>query len=206
MLFRKIKNKFLHYRKTLFYCVCVVLGGITGFYAVREQPASAAASLTSRTIEVRFSPKGGCTELITRAISEATKEIYVAVYSFTSPPIAEALLAAKKKGVKVCLLYDDGEYDRGKAPQVDKLAGSIDYLKKDDCTGYAHNKLIVIDGKSVLIGSFNFDINAEEKNRENVMYIRNDRQLAKKYIDNWQKNDKRIRERKKTGKKKKKKK
>jgi phosphatidylserine/phosphatidylglycerophosphate/cardiolipin synthase-like enzyme len=48
----------------------------------------------------------------------------------------------------------------------------------------AHNKVIVIDGETVLTGSFNFTKAAQEKNAENLLIIR-DPALAAQYTQNW---------------------
>jgi len=48
----------------------------------------------------------------------------------------------------------------------------------------AHNKIIIIDGETVLTGSFNFTKAAEEKNAENLLIIR-DKAIAEKYTSNW---------------------
>ena len=48
----------------------------------------------------------------------------------------------------------------------------------------AHNKVMVIDGATILTGSFNFTKAAESSNAENLLVIR-DPALAQKYTDNW---------------------
>lgn len=48
----------------------------------------------------------------------------------------------------------------------------------------AHNKVMVIDGETVVTGSFNFTKAAEEKNAENLLVIR-DKSIAEKYTCNW---------------------
>jgi phosphatidylserine/phosphatidylglycerophosphate/cardiolipin synthase-like enzyme len=50
----------------------------------------------------------------------------------------------------------------------------------------SHNKLIIIDQETVITGSFNFTKAAEEKNAENLLIIKS-KELAKPYIDNWNK-------------------
>lgn len=55
----------------------------------------------------------------------------------------------------------------------------------DSAHPIAHNKVIVIDGETVITGSFNFTKQAEEKNAENLLVIR-DKTLAERYIKNWQ--------------------
>jgi phosphatidylserine/phosphatidylglycerophosphate/cardiolipin synthase-like enzyme len=48
----------------------------------------------------------------------------------------------------------------------------------------AHNKVMVIDSRTVITGSFNFTKAAEESNAENLLVI-DDAELAKKYTQNW---------------------
>jgi phosphatidylserine/phosphatidylglycerophosphate/cardiolipin synthase-like enzyme len=49
----------------------------------------------------------------------------------------------------------------------------------------SHNKVMVIDGETVITGSFNFTKAAQEKNAENVLIIR-DQALAAQYTQNWE--------------------
>ena len=53
------------------------------------------------TLKVYFSPKGGCTDAITKEIDQAKTEIFIQAYSFTSAPVAKALVNAHKRYVKV---------------------------------------------------------------------------------------------------------
>ena len=53
----------------------------------------------------------------------------------------------------------------------------------------AHNKVMVLDGKTVITGSFNFTKAAEEKNAENLLILEN-AELAKIYMENWEKHRK----------------
>ena len=43
---------------------------------------------------------------------------------------------------------------------------------------------MIIDGETVITGSFNFSKAAEERNAENLLIIR-DRELAGRYTANW---------------------
>jgi phosphatidylserine/phosphatidylglycerophosphate/cardiolipin synthase-like enzyme len=46
-----------------------------------------------------FSPNGGCTQAVVSALNTAQKSILVQAYSFTSVPIARALVDAKRRGL-----------------------------------------------------------------------------------------------------------
>lgn len=54
----------------------------------------------------------------------------------------------------------------------------------DSAHGIAHNKIIVIDRETVITGSFNFTKAAESNNAENLLILKN-KDLAKQYIENW---------------------
>jgi phosphatidylserine/phosphatidylglycerophosphate/cardiolipin synthase-like enzyme len=57
-------------------------------------------------IEVHFSPNGGCTDAIVKEIHEAKKSVLVQAYSFTSSPIAKALVSAKGPGMRIEVILD----------------------------------------------------------------------------------------------------
>src|ERR1700719_1972285 len=57
-------------------------------------------------VSVRYSPKGGCTEAVVLELGRARHEILVQAYSFTSKPIAQAMVDAKMRGVHVEIVLD----------------------------------------------------------------------------------------------------
>jgi len=135
--------------------------------------------------KVCFSPNGGCTESIVKEITNAKSEILVQAYSFTSAPIAKALTDAFKRGVKVEAILDKSQRkERYTAATFLVNAGIPTFI--DDKHAIAHNKIMIIDRETVITGSFNFTKAAEEKNAENLLIIK-DKELAKVYIDNWNK-------------------
>jgi phosphatidylserine/phosphatidylglycerophosphate/cardiolipin synthase-like enzyme len=134
--------------------------------------------------EVYFSPKGGCTEAIVRELDRATNTILVQAYSFTSTNIARALVQAHRRGVKVSAILDKSQKkERYTSATFLKNQGIPTWI--DAAHAIAHNKVIVIDGATVLTGSFNFTKAAEEKNAENLIVLR-DGELARRYTTNWQ--------------------
>jgi phosphatidylserine/phosphatidylglycerophosphate/cardiolipin synthase-like enzyme len=140
-------------------------------------------TLNNTPAQVYFSPKGGCTEAIVKQISNAKSEILFQAYSFTSAPIAKALISAHKRGIKVeCILDKSQRTD--KYTSVTFLANSGIPTFIDEQHAIAHNKVIIIDRETVITGSFNFTKAAEEKNAENLLIIKN-KDLAKVYVENW---------------------
>jgi phosphatidylserine/phosphatidylglycerophosphate/cardiolipin synthase-like enzyme len=135
-------------------------------------------------IQVYFSPRGGATEAVVSALDQATNDIRVQAYSFTSAPIAQALVQARRRGVKVTVILDQGQATE-EYSEADFLAHNKIRTLIDAQHAIAHNKVILIDGYLVLTGSFNFTRAAEEKNAENLLVI-NDPILAREYDANWQ--------------------
>ena len=70
--------------------------------------ANASTAINSgSSFDVGFSPNQGSLQLVLKSIASAHKSIHVAAYSFTSKPIAEALLQAAKRGVDVEVIADE---------------------------------------------------------------------------------------------------
>jgi len=136
-------------------------------------------------VEVFFSPKGGCTEAIEKALGQARGTVLIQAYSFTSAPIAKAVVDAHKRGVKVQVILDKSQRTE-KYSSADFFAHAGIKVQIDDKHKIAHNKVTVIDSNTVITGSFNFTKSAEEGNAENLLVIRS-KDLAAKYIDNWNK-------------------
>jgi phosphatidylserine/phosphatidylglycerophosphate/cardiolipin synthase-like enzyme len=131
-----------------------------------------------------FTPGGSCTDLIVKALGEARSSILVQAYSFTSAPIAKALLDAHKRGLRVEVILDKSQRTE-KYSSADFLANQGVPTTIDAEHAIAHNKIIIIDGEVVITGSFNFTKAAQEKNAENLLII-HDKALAAQYTKNWQ--------------------
>jgi phosphatidylserine/phosphatidylglycerophosphate/cardiolipin synthase-like enzyme len=137
--------------------------------------------------EAYFSPHGGATDAIIRELNKAKSSILVQAYTFTSAPIAKALLNVHKRGVKVEVILDKSQRTQ-KYSSATFLYNQGIPVKIDAQHAIAHNKVMIIDGETVITGSFNFTKAAEEKNAENLLVIR-DKKLAERYIKNWEEHE-----------------
>ncbi|TXH35338.1 MAG: phospholipase D family protein [Rhodospirillaceae bacterium] len=146
---------------------------------VQSAPAGAAPSIATC-----FTPGQDCTAKIVSTIAVAKDQIRVQAYSFTSAPIAKALAAAHRRGVDVQVILDKSQatarYTGATYLQNAGIPVSIDFK-----VAIAHNKVMVIDGRTVITGSFNFTAAAQEKNAENLLVIQ-DPGLARQYLANWE--------------------
>lgn len=138
----------------------------------------------SETYEIRcsvmFTPGQNCTQRIINRINAAKKSILIQSYSFTSQKIADALINAAKRGVTVILIVDKSQQ---KNTLILKMAQHFPVFI-DRVAGIAHNKVIIIDSKIVLTGSFNFTQAAQYRNVENSVELIS-LEIAKKYTEQW---------------------
>lgn len=133
---------------------------------------------------VRYSPRGGCTAMAVEAIGGAKTSIRLQGYGFTSLPIADALTEAHRRGVDVQIVLDrSNSGDVHSQAKACATAGIPVWI--DAHHAIAHNKILIIDGKTVLTGSFNWTAAAESSNAENLLLI-TDPELARRYTLNWQ--------------------
>ncbi|MDQ3186486.1 MAG: phospholipase D family protein [Pseudomonadota bacterium] len=141
------------------------------------------------TVQVAFTPGDDAGKLIAEAINHAQHQVLVQAFSFTHRKIADALIAAKHRGVDVKVVADKDQTHRIPTSVIAKLvAGGVPVFIDSEHTG-AHNKVMVIDagssGTTVITGSFNFTHAAQYKNAENVLLIRGNPMLTGLYLKNW---------------------
>lgn len=123
--------------------------------------------------EVYFSPQGGAQKRIVELISEAKQSIDIAMYGFTSPEIASALVKANKRGVQIRIVLDRTQA-AGRESQSDYLQEHGLNVRLDHQKGIMHNKVGIIDKTILITGSYNWTRSAEDTNQENCLVITNE--------------------------------
>lgn len=148
---------------------------------VSSKPIST-ASPGSGDISVYFPRAGQDAEgqLISQ-LSASQKTLDVAIYEFTDTKIADAIAAAKKRGVTVRLISDrecSSEAAPKKALGIVKAAGIP--IKINSHQGIMHLKVSIIDDSITTTGSFNYTKSAQSENDENLVVI-NNTQISQQY-------------------------
>jgi len=131
-------------------------------------------------IRVFFSPKGGAAEEIIKQIDNAESYIDIAMYSFTYEPIAEAIIRAKNRRVKIRILMDKVQ-SQGKYSKYEFFLDNEIAVIQDRRAGIMHNKIAVIDGKVLFTGSYNWTKSAKERNEENLLEFIGEEEIIKVY-------------------------
>lgn len=149
---------------------------------------SAAPQDKRANVEVLFAPTGDKRILQNRIADEigaAKKEVVVAMYQFTSTRIADALVRAKKRGIDVRVLID-GCQEADSGPWDDAIQalekggvsirrvfadGNKKKGRNDNQRARFHHKFCVIDGERVIAGSYNWTVQGDEDNHENLLIL-----------------------------------
>lgn len=135
-------------------------------------------------VSVCFVPESPCEGAVIDAINSAKTSIRMQAFQLSLHPIAEALIAAYKRGVDVKVIVDYTEYQTLNKVPNDLLAAGIP-MWIDHPANVAHNKLIIIDNARIVGGSFNYTKKAETENAENVLFV-DSPELAGWYTSNWE--------------------
>jgi phosphatidylserine/phosphatidylglycerophosphate/cardiolipin synthase-like enzyme len=159
----------------VFLAMLLSIGVAWFLFAVQRKPP---------VISVFFTPGDKITNEIVAALGQAKQAVLVQAYLFTSAPIGQALVNATKRGVHVQVILDSNSKTNDKYSSADYLAHNHIRCFLDDAHAIAHNKIMIIDGETVITGSYNFTKAAEERNAENLLII-HDPAVASKYVTNW---------------------
>lgn len=144
------------------------------------QPGYALAATTAL-----FSPGGGVRPRIIAEIDQAQSTIDIAIYSFTADAIRDALIAARNRGVVIRIIADSSQADEAGA-EIATLEKAGFQMKRTSglSGGIMHNKYMIIDGKLLVTGSYNWSASAENNNYENAVFIQGS-SLIQKYTDDF---------------------
>ena len=122
-------------------------------------------------VSTYFSPDRGTKDIVVGFINRCETDLLVAVYSITHDEIVDALIAAHQRGVKVRVLMDKLQASNRYADDERMLQAGIP-VKTGGVSGLMHDKFAVDGDRAVGTGSFNWSVNADERNAENFVIIR----------------------------------
>ncbi|MGV3524892.1 MAG: phospholipase D-like domain-containing protein [Candidatus Sericytochromatia bacterium] len=131
-------------------------------------------------IETYFAAEGRVAGKVAEALNKASQSIHFMAFSFTHDGIGEVVAQKLGAGVQVRGVFEKvGSGTQYSEFGALKAAGAD--VRTDGNSKILHHKVFVIDGKTVITGSFNFSDSADEKNDENLLIIE-DAALAQQYL------------------------
>lgn len=137
-------------------------------------------------VENYFAPETEVAPIIAREIARADEEILFLAFSFTNSDIGEAVIERADAGLQVYGVFESIGSDAGSSYYNDFRRTNLPNLQvlKDANPRIMHEKVIVLDGDTVIFGSFNFSNNANDSNDENIMIVRN-KEFATFFVDEF---------------------
>ena len=152
--------------------------------------AVAAPLPATGTVEALFTPWDDAEGAVVRALFAARRSVHVQAYLLSSRSIARALQDAHERGVAVEVLADREMVTKGDKSLVPKLAAEGIPVWLETRYAIAHNKVLLIDALGahgvVITGSYNFTWSAQARNAENLLILRDNPALVRRYLENWQ--------------------
>lgn len=142
--------------------------------------------------EIYFSRSDPVAHVIVREINAAKKSIHLLMYALTDADIANALVAAAKRGVDVRIVFDrtqGAEKNSLSDELIAELGPKRAVYRNGKGRGVMHEKMAVFDGLTVTLGSYNWTNNAKANNWENLIILRDARlatECTTEFIRVWQ--------------------
>ena len=136
--------------------------------------------------ECYFFPNPKNEQRVVNMFRTCKKTLDIAIFTFTRDSIAQAILEAQQRGVKVRCIGDDGN-SKVKGSDVRLLASvGIPCKTDNNFRFHMHNKMAILDNSVVITGSFNWTTQAVNKNQDNILFIE-DKNIANQYTEYYNK-------------------
>lgn len=118
---------------------------------------------------VAFSPGEMGLELISRELRGANKSLDICVFTITDNRLSDTIIDAQRRGIAVRVITDnDKQFDDGS--DIARLVRADVPTRFDPDTDHMHHKFAIVDGQSLITGSYNWTRGAT-RNHENVTVL-----------------------------------
>ena len=157
--------------------------------AVPGNPSNPGNGQTSAWLTVYFTNpnppdqiNSGIDQFVVPEINKAQKSIDVTTFDLTLPSFVDAVAAATQRGVQVRIVYDGKNGSQtlvaGQSPTgqdynpipILQKAG-VQLVNGGRSNGLMHDKIIIIDGRVLFMGSWNMSYNDTFRNNNNLLQI-----------------------------------
>lgn len=135
-------------------------------------------------VEILFAAEDEVMDELVPLIAHSRDNIKFMAFSFTHDDLGDAMLAKAADGVDVSGIFET----RGSKTEYSELPKMVCQglaVRQDGNPRTFHHKVIIIDDRIVITGSFNFSDNANDSNDENVIIV-NNADIAQQYLQEFQ--------------------
>jgi phosphatidylserine/phosphatidylglycerophosphate/cardiolipin synthase-like enzyme len=122
-------------------------------------------------VDTFFSPDDGVLAAVVPVLESARESIYFLAYSFTSNQMGEIIRQKAEAGITIAGVMDDEQVRSNQGTEFDPFRQSDLDVRIDGIDGLMHHKVFIVDEQIVVMGSYNFSQNAEERNDETLLII-----------------------------------
>jgi mitochondrial cardiolipin hydrolase len=133
--------------------------------------ANSALSISSKptsTSDAYFSPGDTCRNVIIQQIRSAVNQLQICVFTISDDMITDAIVTSHKRGTRIKIITDnDKSLDEGS--DIEQLANAGIAVKMDRTPNHMHHKFMLVDGKALITGSYNWTRSAARFNHENIL-------------------------------------
>jgi len=146
---------------------------------LEDQVDELESQLEIEYIDSSFSRTEDTCQILCNLIDHAGSSIKIMVLLITEDTLADALIDAHNRGVDVIVIIDD-DYQYTSGSEYTRIRDSGIDIRTDNRSGLMHHKVMIIDWKILVIGSYNWSQSAEDSNDENVIIL-NSEKIAGEY-------------------------
>lgn len=145
--------------------------------------ANSALSVTNKptsTSDAYFSPGDTCRNVIIQQIRSAVNQLQICVFTISDDLITDAIVTSHKRGTRIKIITDnDKSLDEGS--DIEQLASTGIAVKIDRTPNHMHHKFMLVDGKALITGSYNWTRSAARFNHENIL-LTNEAGVVKSFM------------------------
>ena len=154
------------------------------------KPVDHNVTVGTTPFEVFFPKNDKATTRVAELVASAKTSIHFMAFQFTGGAIADAVVERAAHGVEVKGVFENNGACAGAFPQISAAPGNVElsrwtFGRIQGLRNFLHHKVFILDGKTVVLGSFNFSQSADDANDENLLVV-TDPGLAKSFEDEYQ--------------------
>jgi mitochondrial cardiolipin hydrolase len=133
---------------------------------------------------VYFSPGEGCQQAIIAELESASNYVDICVFTISDNVISRAIDACHKRGINVRIITDNDKMD-DRGSDIRELRDNGLNIRMDQTSNHMHHKFAIIDGHTLITGSYNWTRSAYMYNHENIL-ITSEADAIQQYADEFE--------------------
>lgn len=141
---------------------------------VLAQTPNPSVALDGTRVDTYFSPDDRVLTALHDLLSGSEESIYFLAFSFTSNELGAVIREKADAGLEIKGVMDKEQIASNTGTEFDPFRQAGVDVRIDGMEGQMHHKVFIVDGKIVVLGSYNFSRSAEERNDENILIIYNE--------------------------------